>query len=265
MSFKVLSGPYLNNLTRTASAPSMSPAALTLFPSTNAHDNRSTLPAIFGTAQEDSTLTVDLNMVLGDFESTGDAATWTILGIGSIAATSGTVYSGSWSALLRPDVSAAEGTAYRDVTVRSGEELNFFAATLPSYESHIRIRNRQTGNWLSTGTNWSSSQVDVLYAAASTSWATVTLKFTVESLATCITDTVTLRIYLNAYSNNSYFDQVELWPSTNWCSIHGHNVPPFIVPKFEYNDDTTTSGWTTQSTMTLRRDKIGRASCRERV
>jgi hypothetical protein len=249
MSFKMLTGPYLNHLTRTASTSYMQPSAHTLFPSTNLFDNRSSKPAIFGSAQDDSDVFIDLNLFLGEFESSGQAATWSILGgSGTISTSSDSAYTGTYGAVLQ--ATADEVIAYRDVTVRSGEELNFFGAARNT--GAARIRNRQTGNWLSTAATWTSSQGNVL-TVSSTSWATSSVKFSVESLDTCLSDTVTLRVYLQS-SSAARFDALELWPSTNWFSVHGHNIPPFITPTIEYSTDG--QSWTPFSTMTLRRDSF---------
>jgi hypothetical protein len=66
---------------------------------------------------------------------------------------------------------------------------------------------------------------------------------------------VTLRIYLRTETGaDSYFDDIELWPSVNWCSVHGHNIPPFVVPRLQYSDNSST--YSTGYTMTLRRDSF---------
>jgi hypothetical protein len=257
--FALLAGPYLNHLVRTATAPAMSPSANSLFPSTRLYDNRSSLPALFSMGSSDSTISFDLNLVLGTFETTDDLSAWTMLGIGSIIANVSVSYAGAASGQVVIDGGSGgtEAIAVADKTVRSGEELNFFGAAANSDANgtaYIALRNRQTGNWLSTGLTWTSTQSWVL-TTTSTGWATNTLNFTVESLATCITDTVTLRIYLGTTGTDSYFDQISLWPSTNWFSVHGHNIPPFIHPIIEYSTDYG-GGWTTHSTMTLRRDSF---------
>ena len=82
--FLLLAGPYLNSLTRTATAPSMTPAAHTFFPSTNLHDNRASKAAIYSIAASDSRITFDLSMVPGTFESTDDQDAWTMLGVGTL-------------------------------------------------------------------------------------------------------------------------------------------------------------------------------------
>lgn len=265
MAFKVLAGPYLNHLTRAVTAPTMSPSALSTFPVTNAYDNRSSKAAIFGSAADDSTLTGDLNLIQGDFETSGEAATWTMLGVGTLASNGSDDYSGSASGLLTiAGGGATDAIAYRDVTVRAGEELNLFGAAKKGTATnvYIRLRNRQTGNWLKgSDQTWNASSQNVLSVAGS-GWETVSgttapITFTVESLELCQADTVTLRIYLwiaGASGHTGRFDALELWPSLNWCSVHGHNIPPFIVPTLQRSDDN--SSWTTEQTITLRRDSF---------
>jgi hypothetical protein len=231
----------------------MSPSALTLFPVSNAWDGYASRPAVFGTAQANSALSADLNLLLGEFETSDQTSSWSsVIGTVTISATSGNVYSGTYSAYFFADLT--EGSAYQDVTVRSGEELNFFGATATeSTGSEVRIRNRQTGRWLKDDGTWSTSTQYVL-ASASSSWVTMSLQFNVEDQAVCLTETVTLRVYLHAQYGTSWFDQIELWPSVNWCSVHGHNIPPAIVPTLQYSNDG--SSWSDQSTMTLQRDSF---------
>lgn len=257
--FKILSGPYLNHLTRTATAPVMNPSALALFPSTNLHDNRSSKPAIYGSASSDSTITFDLNLVRGgSFETTDDVSAWTLLGVGSLDLTSTDPYAGSASGRLGTDGGAVEAFACQDMAVRSGEEMNFFAAIMAASSSgsaYVRIRNRETGRWLrGSDQTWTSSQESVL-ETTSTSWSTAAITFAIESLATCIRDSVRLRIYLHNTTSEGHYDQISLWPSTNWLSVHGHNIPPFISPIIEYSTDFAAT-WTTYAAMTLRRDSF---------
>jgi len=200
----------------------------------------------------------DLNMIAGsEFEGAAQVAEWTMLGVGTIAASGADFYSGSECGLLTPGGGATEGIAYQDVVVRPGEELNFFgAAKGGTGDAHVRIRNRQTGKWLDGADgSWDASVIDVFDETASASWETKALTFTVESLEICKEDTVTLRVYLRASgSGTAKFDQIELWPSVNWASIHGHNIPPFITPTLQRSDDG--SSWTTESTITLMRDSF---------
>jgi hypothetical protein len=254
MLFRMLSGERYNSLTRMATAGTADPSMLTLFPLANAHDDRASKPAIFEVGQADSTLTFDLTLLTnGTFEA--DATGWTVLGEGTISSSATAPFAGSASALLELAGGAAEAIAYQDVIVRAGEELTFYAAVknaASADSAHIRIRNRETGKWLDESQAWSATLANA-YANTTTAWEEAEVTFTVESIASCKADTVTLRFYLHGDSE-SYFDNVSLWPSTNWCSIHGHNIPPFIVLTLESSDDGTS--WATVETMTILRDSF---------
>jgi len=262
--FEIITGPYLNHLTRTATTPTMTPSAHALFPSANLSDNRSSKPAIYGLASSDSTIMFDLNIVPGgSFETTDDTDLWTVQGIGSLVPDGSAAYEGLSGAKLTVDFGASvrgEAIAVRDVIVRSGEELNFFAAAACSSPAttgfgYVKVRNRETGHWLRGSDQvWTSSDESVL-AVSSTSWSTVDITFSVESLAICIRDSVRLRIYLDSSGDHGYYDQISMWPSINWLSVHGHNIPPFITPIIEYSTDLAAT-WTTYQTMTLRRDSF---------
>lgn len=255
MAFKLLTGPYLNNLTRMASAATTNPSMHTLFPVTHAYDNRSAKAAMFSAAQDDSVVTFNQTMVQGGgFESDADVAEWTVLGVGSQAKDATSPHAGTYSLLITPGGSAVEVITYQDVLVRAGEELTFQAAAKAGTgDAVIRIRNRQTGNWLDTNGAWQAS-VTALFTETGGSWQTCAETFTVESLSTCKEDTVYLRIFLRGDQGTARFDQVALFPSVNWASVHGHNIPPFIVPTLQRSTDG--SSWTTETTMTLRRDSF---------
>jgi hypothetical protein len=177
-----------------------------------------------------------------------------MLGVGSIGFLS-TGYSGSDAAKLTMDGGASEVIAYKDVTVRAAEQLNFFGAAKDGGSpAYVRIRNRQTGKWLKgSDSSWTTGQEYVVKSTAG-AWNTASVQFNVESLETLKNDTTLLRVYLHAADSSSGFDQIELWPSVNWCSVHGHNIPPCVIPTWQYSN--ATSSWTTQAQMTLRRDSF---------
>lgn len=254
--WKLVSGPLGNHLARVPAAQlTMSPSALTLCPKTNAHDNRASLPARFSSAAEDSYFSADLDLLgaTGSFETGADAAAWTMLGVGSLASSAAEQTIGTNSGLLAPD--AAEAIAFYDVTVRAGEELKFLGACMidSAADANIRIRNRQTGKWLKgSDSSWNDSEEQVLTSVGS--WESIAVTFTMESIEACGFDTVTLRVYIHADGGTAYFDGLALFPSLNWASVHGHNIPPFIVPTLQYSDDDTS--WSTQETMPLWRDSF---------
>lgn len=254
MAFRYIAGPNLNHLTRAANAPSMSPAALAGFPATNAYDNRSSRPAVFGTASSESTFTVDLNLIAGsDFETASDITYWTTLGNGSVVHSTSDSWSGDGSMIVDNGV-ASQAIAYQDVQARAGEELNFYGATSGA-ESYIRIRNRQTGNWLDTAGDWQATEQYVVASTDSNWHEGFVYQFAVEDLATCITDTVTLRVYLHTKSFGAgAYDQIELYPSISWVSVHGHNVPPYVTLLLDGSADG--ASWAEYDTFTQKRDSF---------
>lgn len=252
MAFRFVAGPNLNHLTRMANAATMTPAAHTLFPATNAYDNRAARPAIFSAGTSDATFQVDLNLIAGsEFESTDASGYWTMLGSGSIATSTSTSYSGSGAGYVQ--VATSEAYAYQDIDARAGEQLVIMGATASTASSYIRIRNRITGNWLSTDGTWGAAQ-DFVVSATSGGWASDSVTFTVEDVASSLADAVKLRVFLHAAGANAYFDEVALFPSVDWASVHGHNISPFITPTLQYS--TTASTWDTAAAMTIVRDSF---------
>lgn len=256
MAFKLITGPYLNHLTRVATAPVPNPTMLTLFDSPYAYDNRASKAAMFSVAQEDSVFPVDLNLLAGSsFESADDAAAWDVLGAGTFSSSTDQAVGGTHSGKLEVETGATEAIAYQDVLARPGEALNLDGNVMcpaGADKAHIRIRNRVTGRWLKSDLTWSDSLEDY-YETTGSAWESFDDTFTVESLAICKSDTVLLRVYLHS-EDDAYFDDVILFPSLNAASIHGHNVPECIVPTLQYSDDN--SSWSTQEAMTLRRDSF---------
>ena len=263
--FKILTGPYLNHLTRVATAPAMDPAALTGFAVTNLYDNRASIPCIFSTGQEDSTVTIDLNLIRGggDFETGAELTEWTVLDTGT-PTIEANPYTGSGNLRLTPVIDQA--LIVQDSTVRAGEVMTFTAAAAANSTmatSSVLVRNRQTGRFLTSTGGWVASTGGYLTGStivsnAATSYATATVNFTVEDLDTCKSDTVSLRVYLLTIGSGggTYgdFDSIGLWPHTSFASVHGHNFSPFITPTLQYS--VTSTSWSDVSTMTVRRDSF---------
>lgn len=260
MAFKILAGPLLNAVTRAAVEPAMTPAPLSHWPASGLRDGRASSPAFFGSVANDATIDVDLNEIPGgDFETAGDETHWTVLGTGALSREAGAAKDGSFGLRLTPVTSYA--LAVLDVVVRAGEELHF-KGSVKGTVSKLYIRNRQTGKFLQSGGTWAAPSVDdgditnagTPLASSTGSWASADLAFTVENLATCQRDTVTLRVYLYTSSGALDADSIFLWPKVNWCSVHGHNVSPFVTPTLQSSSDG--AAWTTRETMTLRPDSF---------
>lgn len=258
MSFKLLTGPFANTLTRLEDSQVVfNPSAVLTFPSPRAYDGRASLPAMFSAGASDSTISVDTDLygATGGFDSDADAAAWTVLGVGFLTSNGADSVHGVAAGFLVQD-SSTDTIAYKDVTVRAGEELNFAAqyrVDSTGSDAALRLRNLQTGAWLKSDGTWDASTMQNLATiVGTTDWTPASKTFTVQDLDTCKADQVTLRTYLYADGGQAWFDDVTLFPSLNWASIHGHNIPPFITPKLERSDDNI--AWTTEQTMTLKRD-----------
>jgi hypothetical protein len=255
--WRLSTGSLFNHLTRIADAQvTMTPAALSQFGKQYAYDEFAQIPARFSSGANDSTFAADLDLYRNDgaFETDLQAAAWTMLGVGTIARSTLDPNTGTGHAAVTP-VSAPSAIAYKDISVRAGERLVFTAAAQvdTADNAKVRVRNRATGNWLQSDGSWSASSDDLLDETGS--WSTLSpLQFTVESLDLCLRDEVLLRTYLVAEGGIAYFDDVYMYPSLDWCSVHGHNIPPCIVPTLQYSDDN--SSWSTASVMTLWRDSF---------
>jgi hypothetical protein len=119
----------------------------------------------------------------------------------------------------------------------------------------IRLFCVETGHYLqSGGASWAAGSSD-LFSRTTASWATSTQAYTVETLATALTDVVTLEIHavqLNA--GTTYRDDIIDVPGVTFSSIHGHNIGQGITVKIQSAPDNAT--WTDRITPTLRRDVI---------
>lgn len=264
MALRLATGPKLNHLTRLLAPTTqivMTPSAAAGFGATRTGDDRASLPAKYGSAADDSTLAIDLDLwgATGSFESAEDAAAWSILGLGSLASNTGAAAVGSASGLLSPDGGAGASTAigYKDVDARPGEELTIEGSTEvdSATDLAVRVRNRQTGYWLKSDGTWDASQQDVVTNVGG--WASFSKTFTMQDLDTCKADLVTLRTYLYTNAGTSRFDAMALYPSVNLASVHGHNIPPAIVPTLQRSADG--SSWSTEVAMTLKRDTFASA------
>lgn len=250
MSYYVVGGPYFNHLTRLLSAPAMNPAAVATFPVAGVYDNRSNIPAYFGSATADSTVTADL-CAIPDPSFEAGISSWTAVS-GTMTQSNTTANTGTYSAKF-----AAAGSSYYAFTARAGEQRQISAALYGgggSCASRVRLYCVETGHYLqSGGASWGATS-DVL-TRTTASWATSTQAYTVEPVATTLSETVTLRVYIEQVNaGTTYRDDVVDIPGVTWGSVHGHNLGAAITPKFESSPDN--SAWTARITPTLRRDSF---------
>lgn len=251
MAFLVLSGPYLNHLTRLLSAPTPSPVADTAFPIGGLYDNRANTPFRFSAIAADSTVSVDLCAVSDPSFETGVSA-WTAVS-GTMTQSNTQKNSGTYSAKF-----AAAGSSYYSFTARAGEQRQITAALYgggAGVAAIVRVYCVETGHYLQAGgASWAAASSD-LFSRTTASWATSTQAYTVEPSSTTFSDTVTLRIYVvQTGAGTTYRDDIEDYPGVTWGSVHGHNLSAAVTPKWQSSPDN--AAWTDRITPTLRRDSF---------
>jgi hypothetical protein len=181
-------------------------------------------------AATDLLITVDGNIVLNpglETWSGGAPANWIKTGTVVETTVGGEVRSGSASK------HSLAGLLQQDVTVKSGQNLkiDLWAMVSGGSTAGVRVYNPQTGRYLvAGGASWSSTPTEVL-TTTSTTYFNLTQQFAMESFAACgYRDLTTLRIIIGAVGGggSSFFDDVTLYPGTNFASIHGHNLDPTL-------------------------------------
>lgn len=233
MSMYVLTGELLNVL-QLGGTPD--PAANSNFPVAKLIDDDPGTIFRFGsiTAAPSVTYSVDRLLGFGDMEAmpaSGPLPTWTDIstGGGSLAR-SATAHAGSFGAEFTAGAGTA-GMSAPPVTARSGQRMRVESWLRGDVADDgvmgLRIRNLQTGNYLTSAGAWSATPQN-LAAGVTDSYVAHDLSFTVESYSVCRSDTVQLELQLiNAVAGSvTYADDVILIPAVTFASVHGHNIDP---------------------------------------
>lgn len=250
----------LMNFVEGAAAVTPSATADTRFPITRLYDGLSSLIFAFGSLTTDPYVTVDMDRLggLGGFETfaggSGGAPTgWTEAntGTGSVIQETSTVHGGSSAAELDGGASGV-GLIYREWTARAGQRftLDAWLRGNGTQTARIRIQNRQTGKYLTSGGAWQTAAIDCA-TRATASYAQSVLAFQVESWTLCQASTVTMRVSILCNENGAVFvDDVFVYPTVNVLSLHGHNVAPLNVVELHSSTDAFASNDVTEATLT---------------
>lgn len=227
-------GRLLNHLSRCASAPAMTPAADALFPATYLYDAKASRAARFGSLVTDSRIGVDLNLLAGGDGEAADAASGWTVEAGTLTRDVGVKNAGAASLKLTHTSAAA---FYRDVLARAGEQARVPA--LAAYggggavAARITVQDLLTGKYLGLDGTWTAG-VQYLANRTAASWASsAAFTATLESLAAHVGEvetTLRWRCELSA-SGTVYFDDMGLWPLTDFAALVGHTIPPRLTPK----------------------------------
>lgn len=235
-SFYYLTGWGFNHLERLAAANITCGGAGYTASLAALYDRMPSSPAVGNPVPyTDLTFTADLNIALnGGMETVSSGvllSDWTI-GAGTVERSNTQAKAGTYSM----KIGAGSGWAYQYVTVLAGERVNFRASVYGdgANSAKVSVLNMHTGNWLQTDGTWGAS-ADVLSASAA-AWTDRSLDGIIVETSNLV-DTMPLRIRCLNSAGTCYYDEVYLWPSTDWISVHAHNIPPVIVPEFRSSTD----------------------------
>lgn len=245
------------------SALSSSPAAHSIDGLDGLKDGRPSIPARFTSILADSYFQWDANRVQNGGFETSTLANWTDdsdTASGFTTAEEGTIVNSGTKALKMNTAAVASKKAsrYQDITnVRAGHRMNWTVALRGdgTRTARFRILNLMTGKYW-TGSVWSSTPTD-LAARSVASYATSSGSFVVESYAACrqVNGLVTLRLIClanDATAGAAYADDVYLWPSWDFFSLHGHRyLDPVVTCELLSDDNSAFSSATSRATPTI--------------
>ena len=254
----ILAGRFSNSLALARSVVATSEDAN--FPVSNLGTGEPWEPFIFGSAVTDGTITADISTVLdGGFESGVDgsaidsaANTPWVISVGTPTYSTDQAFAGTRSALLN---SAGE-EFYQDIDAVAGKQYRIEGAIWGDGTNavELRLQNRSTGRWLTSGGLWQSSPTAWATRTVA-SFANQTLSFTVEDIGH---GNVKLRYFARkvAGTDPGYVDEMVLHPFVNFISIHGHNINDIIATELRYSTDNFSASDNLRATLTKRRGRF---------
>lgn len=259
MALYMLYGEGYNQLTRMASAATPESAAAK-YPIANLYDGIPNKPFIFGSAGGSGYIDFDLQQLTnGGFETwSGGAPTgWTVtLTDGGTVTEEAVIFNGgAKSAKLATAGGLSDAAQVSQIKyVPAGKSMSISAAlygTGAAPTIALKVTNLVTGNSLDQNGAWGVGQTVMSRSAAS--WATATVAFTVESYSDCGSrDLVPVQIVAlvsTSLAVSAYVDDVVLFPTISFASLHGHNIKP-ACGAIEIRSGTSSPAATVRATFT---------------
>jgi len=130
---------------------------------------------------------------------------------------------------------------HQDILMRAGEaaELEVYIRGDGASGGEAVLHNPTTNKYLNSGGGWETTAVAFGSRTAAT-WAKSPVAFNVESYSIVRGDVCRLRLTLRkaaASSGDAWFDEAALWPTTNFLSVHGHNLDPALTVEWRVSTD----------------------------
>lgn len=264
MAFLIATGRKFNLLERCAVAPTPTPAEDSRFAIAKASDGYPDQPFMFGSVAANADVLVDLNEVPnGDMETAFDVtstlptSTWAKVGNPTVTRVTGAGNFNGGAAGCRVVGTAGTDYIYFDAPFLAGEAGRFTVAsrrgTNVGENANVYVQNLQNGNWLTSAGAWTSTKTAFMNST-STTFATVSANFTVESFLLCGSrHAVTLRVILDgggAAGSGPIYDDVYIWAAVGLASVHGHNLVAVPSTTLTLQSGTTNNPATSRATWT---------------
>lgn len=266
--FLYTTGPLYNDLARcwAATPPVPTPAEDALYPIVNLWDQDPSNPFMFTSADTDSEIAIDKNMMANGDMSANDGAghlTWwneadTGTGAVSYQATAGPT-GGPAAKFLSGTGTASifNADASGGIPCRPGELLILMGSMKGQDGTHpirLRVQNMLDLTWLKADGTWQTAQTDV-FVEATGSWVDFFLAFRVPSYAALgwpLAGHVVLRptIIADAASTTAYATNVFLWGGSSLLSVHGYDQQPQLGFEFYRGGVGLTPSYTLQAALT---------------
>ncbi|MHA1952262.1 MAG: hypothetical protein ACW987_20690, partial [Candidatus Thorarchaeota archaeon] len=147
-----------------------------------------------------------------------------------------------------------EARAYEDVTMLSGwtAYVTIYIRGDDASPTTCKIQCLETGEYLQSNGTWTSTPTN-FHSQSAASYAEGATTFTVPAFSETMRHTVTLRMLGENVTGVGYLDDVYLWPSVTFASVHGHNLGSNITVKVQSDSDSAYGSVTTRATMTTTR------------
>lgn len=263
MSTRYMSGDLLNILSRGTVSVTDSDAN---YAAANLYDSKPSKPWMAG-SNAAKTISVDGNVLsngnLDTWAGSTDPTNWvaTVVSPGTVTQTTATTEVVSGSAAKINSGSSGSAKIAKDFTMRAGErfvingQYRVDAASTAGIIATARalLQNLTNGKYFS-GSAWSTASTTYLVSSTSTAYTNQASSGQVESLASMLYPTCTLRLTLQpstSAAGNAFFDDWFVWPVWNYVSVHGHNTDPVSVVTILSSTDNFVTA-TTEKTMTVK-------------